>query len=213
MEVRIPTFQVENMRPKKVLMMLICLSLICIASIPLVSAADSAGNNIRVVQATPEQVAKINQLWGSDITIGDYMEQVHPEQLVGVSDEVIKEMHQRKMHWPGEEKVPVKPAQTDSILATLTVDGDLTIYWNHIHFGSYASCSQSASYIYVESFLKNSADSTVGSTSGSTSGSYVECSNNVAWPPAGYYHVHSWGYTITPSTEGSDHSPAKYFSG
>jgi hypothetical protein len=201
------------MRHEKLLMMLICLNLICIASIPVVSAADSTDSKIRVVQATPEQVAKINQLWGSDITIGDYMEQVHPEQLAGVSDEVIKEMHQRKMHWPGEDEIAAEQAQPDSILATLTVDGDLTIYSNHINFGSYASCSQSASYIYVESFLKNSADSTVGSTSGSTSGSYVSCSNNVVWPPTGYYHVHSWGYTITPSTEGSDHSASKYFSG
>jgi hypothetical protein len=201
------------MRYERLLMMLICLSLICIAGIPVVSAADSADSRIHVVQATQEQVAKINKLWGSDITIGDYMEQVHPEQLVGVSDEVIKEMHQRKMHWPDENKIVAEQVQPDSILATLTVDGDLTIYSNYIHFGSYASCSQSASYIYVESFLKNSADSTVGSTSGSTSGSYVSCSNNVAWPPAGYYHVHSWGYTITPSTEGSDHSASKYFSG
>ncbi|WP_292419879.1 hypothetical protein [Methanoregula sp.] len=201
------------MKLSKLFMMLICLSLICIASIPVVSAADSADSKIRVVQATAEQVEKINQLWGSDITIGDYMERVHPEQLVGVSDEVIKEMHQRKMHWPDENKMPAEQAQPDSILATLTVDGDLTIYSNRINFGSYASCSQSASYIYVESFLKNTADSTVGSTSGSTSGSYVSCSNNVAWPPTGYYHVHSWGYTITPSTEGSDHSASKYFSG
>ncbi len=197
----------------RLMMMLVCLSLICIAGIPIVSAAASSDNNVRLVQATPEQVEKINELWGSDITIGDYMEQVHPEQLVGVSDEVIKEMHQRKMHWPEDNQAIKEPEQPDSILATLTVDGDLTIYWNYVHFGSYASCTQSASYIYVESFLKNSADSTVGSSSGSTSGAYVECANNVAWPPAGYYHVHSWGYTITPSTEGSDHSASKYFSG
>lgn len=197
----------------RLMMMLVCLSLICIAGIPIVSAADSSGNNVRISQATPDQVAKINELWGSDITIGDYMEKVHPEQLVGVSDSVIKEMHQRKMHWPGEDKAISEPEQPDSILATLTVDGDLSIYWNYVHFGSYASCTQSASYIYVESFLKNSADSTVGSSSGSTSGAYVECANNVAWPPTGYYHVHSWGYTITPSTEGSDHSASKYFSG
>lgn len=196
----------------RLVMMLVCLSLICIAGIPIVSAAAS-DNNVRLVQATPEQVEKINELWGSDITIGDYMEQVHPEQLVGVSDEVIKEMHQRTMNWPEDNQEIKEPEQPDSILATLTVDGDLTIYWNYVHFGSYASCTQSASYIYVESFLKNSADSTVGSSSGSTSGAYVECANNVAWPPAGYYHVHSWGYTITPSTEGSDHSASKYFSG
>jgi|SRR5208337_1502056 len=197
----------------KLLMMLACLSLICIASIPIVSAADSAGHITRMVQATPDQVDKINHLWGSDITIGDYMEQVHPEQLAGVSDEVIKEMHQRKMHWPGDNGVIPKTVQPDSTLATLTVHGDLTIYTNHIYFSSYSSCTQSASYIYVESFLKNPADSTVGSTSGSTSGSYVSAYNNVAWPAAGYYHVHSWGYTITPSTEGSDHSASKYFAG
>lgn len=194
-------------------MMLICLSLICIACIPIVSAADSADHSTRMIQSTPAQVEKINQLWGSDITIGDYMEQVHPEQLVGVSDEVIKEMHQRKMHWPEDTDTAQKTAQPDSTRATLTVHGDLTIYTNHIYFTSYSSCTESASYIYVESFLKNAADGTVGSTSGSTSGSYVTSYNNVAWPAAGYYHVHSWGYTISQSTEGSHHSASKYFAG
>ncbi|MGB7788637.1 MAG: hypothetical protein WBL42_07735 [Methanoregula sp.] len=45
-------------------MMLACLSLICIASIPIVSAADSADHSTRMVQAAPDQVDKINHLWG-----------------------------------------------------------------------------------------------------------------------------------------------------
>lgn len=196
--------------------LLIALCMISIGFLPVVSAADTGEQSLRVSQADQNQIDMINKLWGSDITIGEYMEKVHPEHLVDVPDEVKKDMYARKMNWPGEEPVASEVAPSRmSTLASLSVIGDLAIYTNRVNFWSTATLSSgTASYIYVESFLKNSADSTVGSTSGSNRGTNsVACSNNVMWPAAGYYHVHSWGYTITPSTEGSHHSSSQYFSG
>jgi hypothetical protein len=202
----------------KRLAVLICLSAICFGCISLVSAQDKSENKVVITHSSPEQVKLINELWGSDITIGDYMQKVHPEQLSGVSDEVKNEMYQRKMIWP-EEKNGSSPLEKrdplHTLRATLSVSGDLTIYWNRIYYTSTATCSSAASYIYVEAFLKNAADSTVGSTSSSSRDlvNTVTCYNTVAWPPTGYYHVHSYGYTITPSSEGSAHSSSKYFAG
>jgi len=201
------------------LVLLIVISILCIGTLPIVNAADANGNTPTISHASPEQLELINKLWGSDITIGEYMEKVHPEHLVDVPDEVKKDMYLRKMNWPDENTATAESGSTDTrqtLRATLQVIGDLTIYWNHINFWSTATLqgADRASYIYVESFLKNSADSTVGSTSGSnTNTNSVACSNNVAWPAAGYYHVHSWGYTTSPDTEGSHHSSAQYFSG
>jgi hypothetical protein len=198
------------------LFLLIIVSTLCIVTLPLVSAADASSSSSRTSIASQDQVDTINALWGSDITIGEYMEKVHPEHLAGVPNEVKKDMYTRKMIWPDEK--PVDSANGDSrvsTLASLNVIGDLSIYSNHVNFWSTATLSSgTASYIYVESFLKNAADTTVGSTSGSNRGTNsVACSNNVMWPAAGYYHVHSWGYTITPSSEGSHHSSAYYFAG
>lgn len=198
------------------LVLLLAISILCIGILPIVSATDASDNSPTISHATPEQIELINKLWGSDITIGKYMETVHPEHLVDVPDDVKKDMYQRKMIWPGDNAMESMSTDSrQSTRATLNVIGDLSIFWNYINFWSTATLSDgTASYIYVESFLKNSADTTVGSTSGSNRNTNsVACSNNVAWPPAGYYHVHSWGYTITPGTEGSHHSLAKYFSG
>jgi len=198
-----------------IMFLIICL--ICIATIPLVSAGSTSDDKVLVTRATPDQVKMINALWGSDITIGEYMEKVHPEHLVGVPDDVKKEMYQRKMNWPEEENnnaISSISNQVKSMLAILTVTGYATPNWNRVDFTSTATCSQVASYIYVDSFLKNAADTSVGSCSASSqNGIGVTCSNMVTWPAAGNYHVHSWGYTISPSSEDSDHSSSVYFSG
>jgi len=188
------------------------------AAIPLVNAASANEDKVLVTRATPDQVKMINDLWGSDITIGEYMEKVHPEHLVGVPDDVKKELYQRKMNWPEEENnnaISSISNQVKSILAILTVTGYATPLSNRVSFTSTATCSQAASYIYVDSFLKNSADSSVGNCAVSSQNgiSSVTCSGTVISPAAGNYHVHSWGYTISPSSDDSDHSSSVYFSG
>ena len=190
------------------LALLIVLSILCIGALPVVSAAEANTPAPIISHATPEQIKLINELWGSDITIGEYMEKVHPEHLVGVSDDVKKEMNQRKMIWPdetGENKISEL-----SKLVSLTVTGRIQKYSStRIIYGGKARLSSGiASYIYVEAFLVNAADSQVDSTSASanSAGSVDTGDKMYFWPDDGSYHVHAWGYTITPGYEDSDHT-------
>ena len=110
----------------RLLILLIFISMIGIAIVPVVTAADAgSSSSYRVSNATPEQLEKINALWGTDITIGEYMEQVHPEHLVGVPDDVKKIMYQQKMIWPDEKNETrineTRIAQLSRLTPTLSV--------------------------------------------------------------------------------------------
>lgn len=167
--------------------------------------------------ASEIQIQLINQLWGKDMTILAYMEQVHPELLAGMPDTIKDQIGKKKMSWPGDSQVSslsekaTGPAQLR--VDTFTVGGTPTAYDNRVYFDGWASATGSPpSYIYFESFLKNSADTTVGSTANSGYGvNYISNNNNVMWPAAGYYHVHVWGYTISPGYEDSSHSSSVYY--
>jgi hypothetical protein len=190
------------------LVLLIAISILCIGILPVVSAADASDNSPTVSHATPEQIELINNLWGSDITIGEYMEKVHPEHLVDVPDDVKNKMFQRKMNWPdGKDEDKITEL---SRLTSLTVTGYITkVSSTRIDFGGISQLSSgTASYIYVEAFLVNAADSRVDSTAASAQGaSSVDTGYKMYfWPADGSYHVHTYGYTITPSLSGSGHS-------
>ncbi len=187
--------------------MLVFISVIGIAFVPVVNAANvGSSSSYRVSNATPEQLEKINALWGTDITVGDYMEQVHPEHLVGVSDDVKKIMHERKMIWP-DGKNETKIAQMSKLTASLSVTCTITkVSSTQINYrGTSTLSSGQATYIYNEAFLWNAAGTKVDSTSAST-----QAANSVStqtkmyfWPASGNYHVTSYGYTISPNLEGT----------
>lgn len=197
--------------------LLISLCLICIAAVPAVTATGTSTGQIQVVQSTPDQVKLINELWGSNITIGEYMEKVHPELLVGVSDAVKSEMYKQKMQWSAQSSTssPSTANQVQPALASLKVTALETISSNHISFSGTATCTQSASYIYVEAFLKNAAGTTVGSTAASSHDGALTVSNSnmVFWPAAGNYYVYADGYTITPNLNGAYTTGMQYYSG
>jgi hypothetical protein len=187
------------------LVLLIAISILCIGVLPIVSAADASGDTLRISHASPDQVDLINKLWGSDITIGEYMETVHPEHLVDVPDEVKTQMFQRKMNWP-DGKVENKITEL-SRLTSLTVTGYITkVSSSRIDFrGKSVLSSGTASYIYVEAFLKkggSKVDSTAASAQGV--GSVDTGYKMHFWPDDGTYRVDAWGYTITPGLEASD---------
>lgn len=189
--------------------MLIFISMICIAVVPVVSAADVGTSSTRIVSnATPQQLEKINALWGKDITIGDYMEQVHPEHLVGVSDDIKKIMHERKMIWP-DGKNETRMTQLSRLTSTLTVSCTISkVSSTRIDYHGQSVLTPStpvASYIYIEAFVRNAADTKVDSTSASAQGeSSVFTTNKMYfWPPNGVYHVTAYGYSITPNLEGT----------
>jgi hypothetical protein len=50
--------------------------------------------------ANEEQLEMINQLWGQDITIGEFLEKVMPEALVDAPEEMNKHRYATKMNWP-----------------------------------------------------------------------------------------------------------------
>lgn len=190
------------------LVVLIAISILCIGALPVVSAAEAGTSAPLISHATPEQIKLINELWGSDITIGEYMEKVHPEHLVGVSDDVKKEMNQRKMIWPdetGENKIAEL-----SKLVSLSVTGDITkVSSTRIDYkGRSALSAGTASYIYVEAFLVNAADSQVDSTSASArqAGSADTGYKMYFWPVDGSYHVHVFGYSLNPDLDGTYHT-------
>jgi hypothetical protein len=190
--------------------MLIFISMICIAVVPVVSAADVGTSSTRIVSnATPQQLEKINALWGKDITIGDYMEQVHPEHLVGVSDDIKKIMHERKMIWPDGKK-EMRIAQLSRLTPTLYVSCTISKYSStRIDYsGTSQLSSGQAGYIYNEAFLRNAADTKVDSTSASAQGanSVSTTTKMYFWPANGNYHVTTYGYTISPDREGTSAS-------
>jgi len=189
------------------LILLIFISMIGIAIVPVVSAADvGSSSSYRVSNATPEQLEKINALWGTDITIGDYMEQVHPEHLVGVSDDVKKIMHERKMIWPNV-KNETKIAQLSRLTASLSVTCTITkVSSSQInYYGRSTLSSGQAVYIYNEAFLRNAAGTKVDSTSISDqyANSVTTQNKMYFWPANGNYYVTSYGYTISPDLDGA----------
>lgn len=187
--------------------LLILISILCISALPVVSAAETGSHGPIVSHATPEQIKLINELWGSDISIGEYMQKVHPEHLVDVPDAAKKDMFQRKMIWP-DGKVN-RIASLSKLTTSLTVTGYISkISSNRIDFGGKSQLSPpsaTAGYIYVEAFLKNSAGTTVDSTSASDRGvNSVDTGYKMYfWPANGVYHVESYGYTTTPRLEGT----------
>lgn len=191
------------------LILLIFISMICIAIVPVVSAADVGSSpSYHVSNATPEQLEKINALWGKDITIGEYMEQVHPEHLVGVPDDVKKIMFQRKMTWP-DEKNETRMTQLLRLTPTLTVSCTISKISNiRIDYNGKSELrptSTSATYVYVEAFVRNAANTKVDSTAASDRGTNSVSTQNKMYfrPPTGVYHVTAYGYSITPDREGT----------
>jgi hypothetical protein len=191
--------------------MVVLITLLLAASlIAAVSAIEEKG--VVKNDASKAQLELINELYGKDITVLEYMEKVHPEHLVGVSDSIKKDMANQKMKWWGKEKS--SPGQKSlSAIRGAAVSVTATGYkadWRTIHLGG--TCTASGmdtppGYIYVEAFLINvdtgvTADSTSQS---STAGVWsVTASKDKLYPDSGYqYKVQSWGYIPHPYREDS----------
>ena len=193
------------------LALLIVISILCIGALPAVSAADANGGSVRTSSASPEQIVLINKLWGSDITIGEYMEKVHPEHLVGVSDEVKKDLYEHKMIWPDGNNQDRFSELSRTI--TMHVSGWITKVSNtRIRYGGTSTVtgmSDPPGYIYIEAFLMKDEAAQVDSTSASSiDGVYTISTQDklYMWPEAGDYDVHTFGYISHPYREASGES-------
>ncbi|ABN58006.1 hypothetical protein Memar_2081 [Methanoculleus marisnigri JR1] len=65
--------------------------------VPAVSAQPR--ESVEVVTTDEATLSLIDELWGTDITIGEYLEKVHPEFLTDMSDDEKADVYQRKMTW------------------------------------------------------------------------------------------------------------------
>ena len=50
------------------------------------------------------QLALLNEIWGADITMGEYYELIYPEFLAEMPPELKEEIYNKTMEWPKEGK-------------------------------------------------------------------------------------------------------------
>lgn len=195
--------QTHGLKTGRIVLITLLLAALVVAA---VSAADEKG--VVRSDASKEQLNLINELYGKNITVLDYMEQVHPEHLVGVPDSVKKIMAQQKMNWWGKEPAQdQQPVNEIARPATPAVSVTATGYkadWRTIHFGGTTTASGLGTppwYIYNEAFLINhDTGQTVDSTSASSQNGVwsITSSKDTLYPANGNYYVHSWGYIPSP---------------
>jgi len=89
----------KKMKTVKISIILLALLLAGMIVVPAVSAATALEGKTIAWNATPEQVAKINELWGKDITIGEYYEQVCPVFLVNMPADLKEKLYTKKWNW------------------------------------------------------------------------------------------------------------------
>ena len=106
--------------------MLIAFLLVGMFLVPGVSAQTAEKITQGGIVASPEQVKAINDLWGKDITIGEYFEKVHPEILKDMPDSAKADIYKHKMTW-GKSKTDASKVfdkTTKALLNTITVTAD-----------------------------------------------------------------------------------------
>jgi len=166
-------------------MALLLLAMICVP----VSASEQA------VTSDAATCALIDELWGQDISIGEYFEQVHPEFLVDMPDDVRSKIYQQKMNWPetaaADENNLVERFRTLSDpFISCTAYMSMEYYQNNpyaIRFGGTTRTSEVVPYLYIEVYLKRvDTDETVSNTAHSVrNAAYDDAENLRPYPPPG----------------------------
>lgn len=159
--------------------------------------------------ATDEQLKIMNELEGTDITIGEYMQKVWPEFYAELDDEQKEKINYWKKSWSDDTKSVSKQENTR---ATSVVTAYATKGNNRIEFGgkSQITNGNAPTYHYIEVKLRNSADVIVRSTAFSNAELSVAASNLYMNPSPGSYTVTSWAYSLTPDTEGNGFASLNY---
>lgn len=142
----------------------------------------------------------IDELWGTDITIGEYLEKVDPEALTDMPDEVKKDVYQRKMPWSADDQESTNALSSSSLVVHALLSKSVPM----LNFGVRAQVYGAVpSYLYVAAYLRNSADQTVGTTAHSVfNASYDEATNMVYNPDPDDYGVYAWSYSVSPDLDG-----------
>lgn len=182
------------------------------AMVPMVSAAEKIGQ----VTATQDQLVLINQLWGTNITVGEYMEKVYPEHLANIPNDVKQDMYARQIVWSdGKNTDPItSKSLIPNAIGDLVVAGAMDFYSGRIQYRSVAFLNggMDASYVYVTSNLKKGGTIVASTYNYAYNANGVEAIGNLYNPTSGYYSVYSYGYSIGPDRSGSQTTAQQYYS-
>ena len=158
--------------------------------------------------ATDEQLKVMNEIEGTDITIGEYLQKVWPQFYDELTDEQKKKVDNWKKSWP--EPVVNEDGKSR---ASMTTTASISSGPNRIIYEGESSVDQLADYLYIEVKLKNSANQIVSSTAYSDyNTNFIHADNMKFWLPSGYYTSNAWSYSLSPDTEDSDAAGPMYYS-
>jgi len=190
---------------------LLALLLAAMVMVPMVSAEKNMTGKIIRASATQEQVDKINELWGKDITAGEYFEQIHPEFLVDMPAEIKEKLYKKKWIWPISPVTETK-TQSNSLMriTSITCYSRLSALPAVIAFSGESNFYGGTPwYMAFATYLVNSADQVKASTAASDY-SVTSLDSSNMWQPdvSGSYHTHTTAFSLSP-----DHDAIPYHSG
>ena len=191
------------MKTLKLGIMLLALLLAGIVFVPAVSAAATTAGKVMNITSTPEQIAKINELKGKNITVGEYFEQVQPDLLVGMPEDLKEKLYTVKWVWPDSATPTVNilspnAANAWSVTCSKNTPSKVSTV---ISFSGSASCSGGTPYYMAfTTYLENSASQIVAQT-GQTKFNATYVANSNMWQPnvqSGTFHTYTTAFIITP---------------
>ena len=194
---------------QKICIALLALLVAAMAMVPIVSAADGKtivdGNIVYVASASQTQVDKINELWGSDITIGEYLTQVHPYLLENMPAEARKKVFETKWHWPTPEEMETTTLSTDSSNTDVDCSVFLTSAGSAVNYGGGALYNNDPAPMILQSstYVYDSVNTVVASTG--AMGLYVKrvyADNQFAPNFHGVFHAQTFGQSTNPDVYG-----------
>ena len=94
------------MKPPNISVILLGLLLAALVLVPVVSAEKNMAGRIISATATKEQVDRINALWGTELSAGEYFMQIHPQLLIDMPDDIRKAIFQKRWNWPASPHQP-----------------------------------------------------------------------------------------------------------
>lgn len=186
------------MNLRKISIALLTLLLAAMATVPMVSAAT----------ATQEQLDKMNELQGKDITVGEFYTVIDPEIFVDMPADVKAKLFETKYDWSISSGKETKAQSMSSLLSSgitatthLNSAGTTIIFWGHGGMNS----GSPAGYIHVATTLRNSGGSQVGFVYNygyNTVGVTTPVDSKTV--PAGTYTAKTVAYSMTPDYDDDD---------
>ncbi|NMB78722.1 MAG: hypothetical protein GYA23_06460 [Methanomicrobiales archaeon] len=169
------------------------------------------GQIVYVASASQEQVDKVNELWGKDISIGEYLTQVHPSLLEEMPPDVKEEIFKTKWRWPTTEEMaaPANQEVSDAALDSSNTDVDCSVFLTSagsaVNYGGGALYNNNPAPNYLQSstYVYNGASQVVATTgSQGYSVKRVYASNQFVPSAHGTYHAQTFGQSQGPEEYG-----------